>query len=248
MGSIVSLNSFALICFLSNLLCAYFLGRLVLKKSFPVFYSRKIIHILFYPMPLVIARTFVRSLLTGFGYSLAVMAIVKLILYMEYFRKRIPFLKYCFAALERPEERPYSLHLLAIQKFSFIIIMNLGKWMNPHFMTPFIYYMIAYMTLALGDGLAEPVGRTIKSYKYRVYSVFKTRENYRTVAGSLCVFIVPFLTILLYYPRAQPEFIYQLLLVPVIAMVLEAISPKALDAPILFFGTFFSLHMIRGWF
>jgi hypothetical protein len=237
-------NEFALICFATNLITAYLLGRFVVWGKIPVFVSRKIIHVLFFFLPFLMSITVDRGLLTNFRSSLAFFAVLKLILYMQPIRERIRPLNYCFAALDRPEDRPHTLALLAIQKVSFIAIMSLGLYFTPEFNKPFLFYAIAYLTLTFGDGLAEPIGRTVKSYRYRVYSLFNTRENYRTVAGSACVFVVVFLLVFLIYPQGRPEFLYQLLLAPVVATALEAVSPKSLDAPVLFFGTFFFLQFI----
>lgn len=244
----MSLNFFALICFLTNLLTAYFLGRLVVAGRVPVFISRKILHITFYLMPFVIVRTVDLSLLRYFGLSLAFFAMLKLALYTKIVRERVSFLNYCFAALDRPEDRPYTLRLLFIQKASHALIINLGKFLSPDFMKPAIFFSVAYLTLTFGDGLAEPVGRLVKSYRYKVFSIYQTRENYRTVAGSLCVYFAALLLVYFYYPESKPEFIYQLMFIPVLATLFEAWSPRAMDAPFLFFGVFFSMHFIANVF
>jgi phytol kinase len=238
-------NLLAIICLIVNLATAYILGRFVLKNQIPVFISRKVIHIIFFFMPFVLVRTVPRAWLPGFGIWLSIFAVLKLLLYTKFVRSRLGFFDTCFAALDRPEDRPYNLALLAAQKLTFILIINASVYLSPAMMRQPVFYSIAYLTLTFGDGLAEPVGRLVKSRKYKVFSLFNTKANYRSLAGSSCVYIAALFLVYFFYPDHRPEFVFQLLFIPLIATLLEAFSPKAMDAPFLFFGTFMSMHLVN---
>lgn len=229
-----------------NFLLHWLLGALVLRKVLPVFVTRKIIHITFYTIPFLLRANLDRSLMAGFAFSFTLGSLIRLMLFADFFQKRSSILRVCFAALDREEDRPYSFYLLAIQKIGKLLVINATKLMAPELLRPRRFYAIALLAVALGDGLAEPIGRWIKSPRYRTYSVFKTRGNYRTLAGSGCVYIVVFLLICYFWPSDRPDFYYQLLIVPVVATLLEAFSPKSIDNPTIFAGTLLTLQLIHS--
>ena len=233
------MNAFAVGGFVANILLAALLGHFVLKGYLRVFITRKIIHITFYLLPFIVLKTVPAEYLQNYGPSLALMAFLKLVLYMKPVRSRSRLLTKAFASLDRPEDQPYTLALLSVQKVMHLVILYAGKYFYPGYMSERVFYDIAYLTLALGDGLAEPIGRLVKSPRYKTFSIFPTRGNYRTVAGSSCVFVTTFLLIYYMYPTHGVDFYLQLLIVPVVATAIEAMSPSTLDAAFLFFGIYF---------
>ncbi len=183
--------------------------------------------------------------LDNYGPSLVAMALLKLILYSKPLRSRSLLLGKAFASLDRPEDQPYTLALLTVQKVMHLGILYAGRYFYPGYMSEIVFYDIAYLSLAIGDGLAEPIGRLVKSPRYKTFSIFPTRGNYRTLAGSSCVFLTTFLLIYYLYPTSGVDFYLQLLIVPVAATIIEALSPSTLDAAFLFFGVYFCQALVN---
>lgn len=244
----MTFNLLAVFPIICNLTYAYGLGRLVQRNVMPVYVSRKIMHVVFLLLPFWMVRFAPRVLMADFTLNLGIFWFLNLALYTQVVRSKIPFFNTCFAALDRPEDRPFSLRLLVVQKISFLVIFAAVRNLNEGLFDAPVFYTIAFMTVVFGDGLAEPIGRTIRSYRYRTFSIFRTGNNFRTLAGSACVFLVSWLLIFNFYPPDRPEFILQLILVPFVATATEGFAPKTLDNALLFYATFGSLHAVAGVF
>jgi phytol kinase len=231
---------------LINFLLAYGLGHLVVRQVLPVYVSRKILHISFYLLPLFARAWIPRVYLHHLGLSYTVGVLIHFLLYAQTFRNRSRFLNISFASLDREEDRPFSMRLLLLQKAEKLLVVNASYLFSYQFLKPRVFYLVAYFAVTFGDGLAEPVGNWIKSPKYKTYSLFATRGNFRTVAGSACVYAVTALLIIWLLPHHDPHFFLQLLIVPVAATLLEALSPKTLDNPFVFGGTLWALHLVES--
>lgn len=237
-------NQLAVLSVLSNLLTSYFLGLLVQSKKMPVFISRKIIHISFFFLPFLLRQILPSSEFRNFFWSLGLLTILRYSLYLEPLRNRSKILQTCFSSVDRDDDRPFTLQLLYIQRLGQLLVIGVLNYFNAKYFQPTYMSTIAYLTLTFGDGLAEPVGKLVKSKKYKVFSIFNTRENYRTLAGSLCVYIVCFTLILIYYPTNSIDYYFQLLIVPFLAALIEGASPKSLDNPFIYLGVFESQKLI----
>ncbi len=102
-----------------------------------------------------------------------------------------------------------------------------------------IIIMIPNLINEFGDGLAEPIGIRFGKHKYRVKSLwyngkFWNGEFERTLEGSSMVFLVSFIVLFFYQDYfTSTQFIFALILVPILMTIAEAISPHTNDGPML---------------
>merc|ERR1719277_1473221 len=94
---------------------------------------------------------------------------------------------------------------------------------------------IPILSVAFGDGFAEPVGRVWGKHKYEVTGMFTSKKYTRSYEGSACVFFFTLLAVFL----ASPEMnLVQLALccltIPIAATVMEAVSPHTFDNHFMF--------------
>ena len=80
------------------------------------------------------------------------------------------------------------------------------------------------LVMGYGDGLATIVGRSIKSYSYKIGS------SHKTIAGSATMFLVSFVILAIFLCVEQTAlWAVKALLLSIMATVLEAISIKGTD-------------------
>ncbi len=84
--------------------------------------------------------------------------------------------------------------------------------------------LVSVLVMAYGDGLAAVIGIKIKSFKYKV------GDTKKSIAGSLTMFIVSFIIILLYLIYANVALWgLKAILISIIITIIEAISIKGTD-------------------
>ena len=86
----------------------------------------------------------------------------------------------------------------------------------------------------IGDGLAEPIGVMFGRIKYKTYALFTNKRFFRTVEGSLTVFIST-IGVLVWFGDlfTEKQFICAIAALPLTLMFTEAISPHTWDGPFL---------------
>lgn len=240
------LNPIAALCVLFNFGLSYLLGLGVKLGWYPSFVSRKILHISFFLLPYYFGRELSGQFAVNFAISFSVLTTLRYALYVERVRRRVRFLEVSFLAYERIEDRPYNLHYLFFQRVVQLLFINLPAVFLPEFFRPSYMYQIAFMILVFGDGLAEPVGRWVKSPKYSVFTLWLEKPSHRSWAGSVCVYVVSFICVVAYYPSDRPEFVLQLILLPLIATSIEALAPHSLDNPFILLGSFWFMRFIQN--
>jgi len=94
---------------------------------------------------------------------------------------------------------------------------------------------IVVLTVAIGDGLAEPVGTYLGKKKYVVPSWNLKNRYVRSYAGSACVFISAIVFLFLFRTQfANPlEFLTSMILFPPIMTLSEAFAPHSMDTPVM---------------
>ena len=225
-------------------LVAYFCGLLAVYKAVKVNYTRKIVHFSIFLIPiyldrvLVFERTLTVSLISSFA------AIAILLVYMKPLRERVSFFQMMFNAIDRPEDRPYTLLWLFTQTLAAYLVV-----------VPCIYIFIMFgmqdliliplLITAIGDGLAEPVGVRFGRHKYRVSAFTTNRIYYRTLEGSSCVFIASLVIVGAHHAYfSTPQFIAAMVVMPVVMTLTEAFSPHTWDTPTLFLAGYLVLFGI----
>ena len=103
-----------------------------------------------------------------------------------------------------------SLLLIAIYTFGIINRPEIG--------------LCASLIMGYSDGIASIVGKTIKSYEYKIGNTTKT------LAGSLAMFIMTFIILVFFLSKSGTDlFILKSLILSAILTIVEAISIKGTD-------------------
>ena len=153
-----------------------------------------------------------------------------------YLRKHIPSLETCFLSFDRPEDRPFTLLWLLTQFFFGLLIgISIAIFAEVYFGIPWVEIALLVLCLShIGDGLAEPIGVRFGRIKYKTYALFTKKRYYRTLEGSLTVFVSTFLILMWFsYLFTGQQLILALFTLPLILMITEAISPHTCDGPFL---------------
>lgn len=225
-------------------LIQYFNGLLVKHKNVKVNYTRKINHFILVLVPIYLNRGFVYKE-SFYLYVLgAALAVFKLIFYIKPIRDRILVINTMFLSFDRPEDRPNTLFWFSTQLATgYLVIIPMTLI--------YMYYNLEHLLLVpiliwgIGDGLAEPVGIRFGKHKYHVYALFNGKKYFRTLEGSMCVFLAGLVIIAAYYKYfTLPQFIVALLTIPALMTLSEAFSPHTWDSPFMFFTGYLSLFGI----
>lgn len=84
--------------------------------------------------------------------------------------------------------------------------------------------LCATLIMGYGDGLASIMGKTVKSYEYKI------GDTKKTVAGSATMFIITFVLIAVFLSSiASPLWILKSIIIASILTVVEAVSIKGTD-------------------
>jgi phytol kinase len=215
-------------------LSAFFLGLWVKTKGVKVNYTRKIFHFIlfFFPIYLSSKIPFEASLytttLSGLIFLLCVLIMA------EPIRFRSSFISTAFLAIDRPEDRPYTLLWVSTQVIvTYLVLIIMLAWLSSYEMTVLIY--ITVLIAGIGDGLAEPVGVRFGKRRYQVKALFTDRKYTRSIEGSLCVFLSGILAVVLLQGQMTfSQFILALLIIPIAMTLAEAFSPHTWDGPFLY--------------
>jgi phytol kinase len=94
---------------------------------------------------------------------------------------------------------------------------------------------VVVLTVAIGDGLAEPVGTYLGKKKYVVPSWNLKNRYVRSYAGSACVYIAALVFLILFRDQfANPqEFWSAIIFFPPVMTLSEAFAPHSMDTPVM---------------
>ena len=148
----------------------------------------------------------------------------------------MPFIKRCFLAIDRPEDRPHTLLWLFTQFLgSIIVIIVIAIISEVYFSTSWSNIGLFVICLAMiGDGFAEPIGVRFGKHRYRTFALFTKKRYYRTIEGSLAVFISTIFVVLVFgYLFTGEQLFYALIILPIAITLTEAFSPHTWDSPFL---------------
>ncbi len=112
----------------------------------------------------------------------------------------------------------YALSLLILSILTFGPLKNKTEIYGP------IVALTGVLVMALGDGFAAIVGKSIKSFEYKVG---KTKK---TIAGSTTMFLISLVIIAIFLAYFKiPMWFLKALVISLIATILEAVAIKGLD-------------------
>lgn len=137
------------------------------------------------------------------------------------------------STLDRPEDRPNTLKWLVLQAFGVgVIVVPFSILWEYWDVSDFV--IIPLIILTFGDGLAEPIGVKFGKHKYKVTGLCTTQTYTRSLEGSSMVFLTAVIIVSIFYNEfSTAEFIANIILVPIVSTLFEAISPHTLDNPII---------------
>ena len=210
------------------------LGKYLVSRGVKVNYTRKIFHFIFFFFPIYLASvlpfksSFLTTLLSG-GILLLAMGLM-----WEPIRRHSGFLQTAYSAIDRPEDRPYTLIWISTQLIAtYLVLICMVAWLSQYGKTVLIY--ITVLVAGIGDGLAEPVGIRFGKRKYNVRAVFTDRRYTRSIEGSMCVFLSGVLAVILLSEQLdKTQFILALAIIPITMTLAEAFSPHTWDGPFLY--------------
>ncbi len=208
------------------------LGLAVRHLGIKVNYTRKISH--FCTVGASVGASYFLPYLqtTGANTVRVVLVFAVFLLFIAPIRSRVGFIGTAFMAIDRPEDRPFTLRWLALQHVAMVAVLYGLKWLFVEHDVHTGLLSVPVAIIFLGDGLAEPVGVRFGRHPYKVGALFTSKTYIRTLEGSAVVFAVGVAAVLLtrgVYSGAQ--FATAMAIVPLAGAVAEARSPHTLDAP-----------------
>jgi len=218
------------------------------NKWFKVNYTRKIQHFAAYLVPLLSPPTKPFGILPHLWESLFVLFMFLILIKPT--RENSKFFMLQFNSLDRIEDRPNTLKWIVLgNMLPGLLIITIFKQIFETYLNLPLLASIVVFTVAIGDGLAEPVGTYLGKKKYVVPSWNLKNRYIRSYAGSFCVYLFALLFVIIYKDLfANPqEFWTTVILFPPIMTLSEAFAPHSMDTPIMMligFTLLFSICMI----
>ena len=212
----------------------FVLGRYLVSRGVRVNYTRKIFHFVFFFFPIYIASilpfesSIITTLMSG-GVLLVCLAFM-----VEPVRSKSYFLKTAYSAIDRPEDRPFTLVWVSTQIVAtYLILIGMVAWLSQYDKVVLIY--ITVLVAGIGDGLAEPVGVRFGKRKYSVGALLTDKKYTRSSEGSMCVFLSGILAVVLLAGQLdKTQLIIALAIMPIAMTLAEALSPHTWDGPFLY--------------
>ena len=223
----------------------YVSGSLVYYKGIKVNYTRKINHFALFFVPMFLdkfipVKPSLELLIIG-----SILAVTGLIIYIKPVRIKSNFIQRMFLSFDRPEDRPNTLLWLSTQTaFGFLVLI---PFIILFYTSGYEYLIIIPILVnGIGDGLAEPVGVRFGKHKYQTYALFSKIKYERTLEGSACVFITSVVVILFFQSGVtSSEFIYVIIIFPIVMTLSEAFAPHTWDTPFLFLFGYSTIYLIK---
>tara|TARA_B100000749_G_C18415671_1_gene461192 strand:+ start:401 stop:1138 length:738 start_codon:yes stop_codon:yes gene_type:complete len=212
----------------------YAMGCLVYYNNVKVNYTRKIGHFSIFFIPIFSEYFFLDggNGVTSFPFFLSILIVIH-----PRVRNKFSFFQRTFLALDRPEDRPYTVRWFYTQAFTSVItIMLLVALANQLGVDWLGMNLLLIPLTAIGDGLAEPIGVRFGTHRYKSFSLFPIIKNkyYRTLEGSVTVYLSSLLILLLYQNFfTTSQFINALIILPILVTLTEAVSPHTQDSAFL---------------
>ena len=211
-------------------------GYITTSKNswFKVNYTRKIQHFAAYLVPLLSPPTAPLGILPHLWESLFVLFMFLVLI--KPVREFSAFFMLQFNSLDRVEDRPNTLKWIVLgNMLPGLLIITVFKQLFETYLSLPLLASVVVLTVAIGDGFAEPVGIYFGKKKYVVPSWNLKNRYVRSYAGSACVYIAAILFLVLFkHQFANPmEFWTSMILFPPIMTLSEAFAPHSMDTPIM---------------
>ena len=237
----IKLSVMMILALLGGVLCRHYCnidnkGYITTSKNnwFKVNYTRKIQHFAAYLVPLLSPPTQPFGILPHLWESLFVLFMFLVLI--KPIREFSTFFMLQFNSLDRIEDRPNTLKWIVLGNMlpGLLIITVFKQIFEIYLHLPLLASVVVF-TVAIGDGLAEPVGTYFGKKKYVVPSWNLKNRYVRSYAGSACVYISALIFLLLFKEQFanMREFLSAIILFPPIMTLSEAFAPHSMDTPVM---------------
>ena len=230
-----------LLALFGGMLCRHYCntdekGYITTSKNnwFKVNYTRKIQHFAAYLVPLLSPPTAPLGILPHLWESLFVLFMFLVLI--KPIREFSTFFMLQFNSLDRIEDRPNTLKWIVLgNMLPGLFIITVFKQIFEMYLNLPLLASVVVLTVAIGDGLAEPVGTYLGKKKYVVPSWNLKHRYVRSYAGSACVYIAAVAFLILFKDQFAnyKEFWSAMILFPPIMTLSEAFAPHSMDTPIM---------------
>lgn len=210
-------------------------GSLVVYCNVDVMFTRKFIHFFsfFLPFGLFQLVPFEKTLTTYLlTFCAAFVSYIPLISGIRSLKYMLP-LRLAFASFDRKQDRPLTLLWAVSQSISAYIALLPTALILENVFHSGKYVMIPLFIVAIGDGLAEIIGRKLGRHKYRTRAMCTSKVYTRSVEGSMCVFLTGVITIMIiHFTMKRWNWIQTMVaecIIPISMTIAEAYSPHSWD-------------------
>lgn len=225
----------------------YSCGKLVEMFHTRVAYTRKLMHFVTFALPWTLQHAFGLQANLKVAIIASFLVPLHMLIFVEPIRRRSKFVATMFRGFDRPEDRPYTLWWMITQFVAayFVYVALYGAMIYRHVTE---WMIIPLLIMAIGDGLAEPVGVRFGKHPYTTTALNGKRTYRRTWEGSACVFITGIIVVLCLTHWFTPrQLIAALLVLPASGTLLEAKAPHTWDQPVMLLGMGVELLAISYW-
>ena len=179
-------------------------------------YSRKFFHFLIFISALFYQQYFSIAGVFILGWS------VSIVLLYSIFKGEGNLL---YEAIAREKDVPHRTKYIV---YSYLATL-FGGILSNFFLQPFAIF--GYVVTGFADAIAEPIGTRFGNHQYRVFSFDKNKKSYRSIEGSVAVFIATFISIyaITFFTTTVHLNIFYLAIVAFICSLAEAVSPSGFD-------------------
>lgn len=186
------------------------------KWSWKVGYTRKTFHFAVFFMAGII------QFLVGIGGVFILgWAVTLVIVYLLFNSKQSSY----YYLLARPDDQPHASRYIV---YPYLATFFGGVLNNLLF--PSIAAITGYLIAGLGDAIGEPVGTKWGRHRYPVFNFGSPVKSYRSLEGSLSVFLVCLLMFaLVLYIFGLEIILWRITIAALIAAIVEGISPHGWD-------------------
>lgn len=223
---------FFYVCYSTYFAC----GKLVEWFHARVAYTRKLMHFVTFALPWVLQQSFGLQADLRIAILAAFLVPLHMLIFVEPIRRRSTIVATMFSGFDRPEDRPYTLWWM-VSQYAAVYFVYAALYGGMIYRNTTGWMIIPLMVMAIGDGLAEPVGVRFGKHPYTTTALNGTRKYRRTWEGSACVFITGLIVVLACSPWfTTRQLLVTLAVIPISGAVLEAKAPHTWDQPVMLLG------------
>lgn len=131
-----------------------------------------------------------------------------------------------YEALAREKDAPFRTKYIV---YSYLATFIGGVLANLFFGK---FAIFGYAITGIADAIAEPIGTKFGKHQYRVFSFDKTKISFRSIEGSLAVFVVSYAIYffaILFTQSVFPTTYFIVFVMALVCTITEAFSPSGFD-------------------